>query len=107
MEDSALHDQVLRAAAGGDDVALALGLTEAAMKSRLHRARNDLRQLLANEGVVPARARFGKGGPPAGASMEAAHDESHADGCVVERVKYGSCRKARKPMDCDALADRR
>jgi DNA-directed RNA polymerase specialized sigma24 family protein len=53
------HDQALRAAAGGDDVALAevvraLGLTEAAMKSRLHRARNDLRQLLANEAVVPA-----------------------------------------------------
>jgi RNA polymerase sigma-70 factor (ECF subfamily) len=38
----------------GEEACGALGLTEAAMKSRLNRARKDLRHLLAKAGAVPA-----------------------------------------------------
>ncbi len=38
----------------GEEVCAALGLTEAAVKSRLHRARRDLRQRLAKAGAIPA-----------------------------------------------------
>jgi RNA polymerase sigma-70 factor (ECF subfamily) len=42
----------------GNQVCAALGLTEAAMKSRLHRARKELRRLLANHSDVQAATEW-------------------------------------------------